>query len=164
MPTKALPATVQRSPMACLGVIHGRTNAWRPCRGRLTARIVVAMLFTLQIPATLAVLPPSSPDEVRNAAANQRRAVWEAQMDSYRLCSVQDRVAAYYRAHLVGSGRTALPPTPTPACVDPGPFVSQSIGESRPLEASGAHSPTSTAASPPSVRETARELQGGSKQ
>ena len=43
------------------------------------------------------------------------------------------------------------------ACSDPGPFA-YTPAEQKPLEASGAHSPTGTAISPPSVRPNAAEM------
>lgn len=46
------------------------------------------------------------------------------------------------------------PPAP---CVDPGPFAS-TPPDQKPLEASGAHSPAGTAASPPSVKQPAAEM------
>ncbi len=48
----------------------------------------------------------------------------------------------------------AKPPTP---CADPGPFA-YNAPEQKPLETSGAHSPTGTAASPPSVRPESAQM------
>lgn len=48
----------------------------------------------------------------------------------------------------------AKPPAP---CVDPGPFA-YNAPEQKPLETSGAHSPTGTAASPPSVRPESAQM------
>lgn len=48
----------------------------------------------------------------------------------------------------------AAPPAP---CIDPGPFA-YNPPEQKPLETSGAHSPTGTAASPPSVKQPAAEM------
>ncbi len=48
----------------------------------------------------------------------------------------------------------AKPPTP---CADPGPFA-YNPPEQKPLETSGAHSPTGTAASPPSVRPESAQM------
>jgi hypothetical protein len=46
---------------------------------------------------------------------------------------------------------------PLPPCTDPGPFA-YNPPEQKPLEASGAHSPSGTAASPPSVKPNASEM------
>ena len=48
-----------------------------------------------------------------------------------------------------GTPVTAAPPGP---CSDPGPFA-YNAPEQKPLETSGAHSPTGTAVSPPSVKQ-----------
>lgn len=44
-----------------------------------------------------------------------------------------------------------------PPCLDPGPFA-YNPPEQKPLETSGAHSPSGTAASPPSVRQDSAEM------
>lgn len=46
---------------------------------------------------------------------------------------------------------------PMPPCFDPGPFA-YNPPEQKPLETSGAHSPSGTAASPPSVKQPAAEM------
>ncbi len=46
---------------------------------------------------------------------------------------------------------------PPPPCTDPGPFA-YNPPEQKPLETSGAHSPTGTAASPPSVKPNSAEM------
>jgi hypothetical protein len=50
------------------------------------------------------------------------------------------------------AGSTALPP-----CAEPGPFA-YNAPEQKPLETSGAHSPSGTAASPPSVKPNSAEM------
>lgn len=49
------------------------------------------------------------------------------------------------------AGGTPVASSPPPPCQDPGPFA-YNPPEQKPLETSGAHSPTGTAASPPSVK------------
>jgi hypothetical protein len=46
---------------------------------------------------------------------------------------------------------------PPPPCLDPGPFA-YNPPDQKPLETSGAHSPSGTAASPPSVKQPAAEM------
>jgi hypothetical protein len=53
-----------------------------------------------------------------------------------------------------GTPVAAKPPAP---CADPGPFA-YNPPEQKPLETSGAHSPTGTAASPPSVKPPSAEM------
>jgi hypothetical protein len=46
-----------------------------------------------------------------------------------------------------------------PACTDPGPYVAAvTPATSKPLEASGAHSPPGTATSPPSTNATSAQI------
>jgi hypothetical protein len=53
-----------------------------------------------------------------------------------------------------GTPVAAKPPAP---CADPGPFA-YNPPEQKPLETSGAHSPSGTAASPPSVKPNSAEM------
>lgn len=46
---------------------------------------------------------------------------------------------------------------PPPPCMDPGPFA-YNPPEQKPLETAGAHSPSGTAASPPSVKQPSAEM------
>jgi hypothetical protein len=50
------------------------------------------------------------------------------------------------------SGTPVTAASPPPPCTDPGPFAYNPPAQ-KPLETSGAHSPTGTAATPPSVKE-----------
>ena len=98
--------------------------------------------------AALAKLPPLSPEAKAKAAEAAAKTAWQGKVDAYRLCQVQDRVAAHYRAH-VPAGRPAPGAAVTTApCADPGPFV-YAAPSAKPIEAAGAHSPAATAATPP---------------
>ena len=138
----------------------------------------------LLLPALLAAcglawakLPP--PDEATKAktAETAARAAWQAKVDAFQLCKAQDKVAAKYgkkngAAKVVpvaakpaaspASGAASGTPVATaaaiPPCADPGPFA-YNPPEQKPLETSGAHSPSGTAASPPSVRPEAAKIQ-----
>lgn len=57
-------------------------------------------------------------------------------------------------ASVAGTPVAAAPPPP---CQDPGPFA-YNPPEQKPLETSGAHSPSGTAASPPSVQPNAAQM------
>lgn len=147
----------------------------------------------LLLPVTLAIacgfaaakLPPPDDAAKAKAAETAAKAAWQAKVDGYQLCKVQDRVAALYKANAGKQGTpapvgTAMPVStaaapqagasaaaapaagasaagtpvaaaPPPPCQDPGPFA-YNPPEQKPLETSGAHSPTGTAASPPSVK------------
>lgn len=130
----------------------------------------------------LAKLPP--PDDAAKATAAEAAAnqAWQAKVDGYQLCKAQDKVAAVYKKMAgsaagkaaqpassaampvaaasaasqaaAGTPVTAAPPAP---CIEPGPFA-YNPPEQKPLETSGAHSPTGTAASPPSVKENSAQM------
>jgi hypothetical protein len=128
--------------------------------------------------AVSAKLPPPNPDPAAKAKAAETaaKAGWQAKMDAYELCKVQDRIAAKYGKHegKAGAKPAAAKPaasaasgTPVassapPPCADPGPFA-YNAPEQKPLETSGAHSPAGTAASPPSVRAEAAKIQPSGK-
>jgi hypothetical protein len=121
-----------------------------------------------------AKLPPPDDAAKAKAAEAAAKAAWQAKVDGYQLCKSQDKVAAKYGKHggkdaakatpvaanpaasnasaaaSAASGTPAVASAPPP-CVDPGPFA-YNPPEQKPLETSGAHSPSGTAASPPSVR------------
>lgn len=65
-------------------------------------------------------LPP--PNEEAKAKADQAKAksAWGDKVAAYKLCMVQDQVAASYRKAKPSNAMTAAA---SPACQDPGPFV-----------------------------------------
>jgi hypothetical protein len=108
----------------------------------------------------LAKLPPPDDATKAKAAETAAKQSWQAKVDGYQLCKVQDKVAALYKktsdrgASKPATSVTAAPPAP---CIEPGPFA-YNPPEQKPLETSGAHSPTGTAASPPSVKENSAQM------
>jgi len=117
-------------------------------------------------PAAFARLPASAatPEAKLKAAETTQKAAWSAKVDTYQLCQAQERVAAHVRNGLVAAGKPVPEPTATPPCSDPGPFAFAPPEEPRPIEASGAHSPAATAASPPSSNQPAAETHPTPKQ
>ncbi|MBI5279087.1 MAG: hypothetical protein HY854_21810 [Burkholderiales bacterium] len=129
-----------------------------------------------------AKLPPPVLDDAAKAKAAETAAktAWQAKMDGFLLCKAQDRVVAKLgkspaKAMPVAAkpASAAVPPaaaasgTPAvaaapPPCADPGPFA-YNPPEQKPLETSGAHSPSGTAASPPSVKKPSAEMAPGGK-
>lgn len=132
--------------------------------------------------AAFAKLPAPVLDDAAKAKAAEAAAktAWNAKVDAYKLCMVQNRIAAKYRSSSAAKPVVApagLAPTtvsapaagaaqptqgpatpvklaaalPASGCADPGPFTYAPPAE-KPLETSGAHSPASNASSPPSVR------------
>ena len=151
-------------------------------------KIAIAAAGVTLATAAFAKLPPLDDAAKAKAAETAARAAWQAKIDAFQLCKAQDAVAAKYRKSQGGAAavKTSAPAqqpaapqaaapqaaasgTPTPAtaaavapppCADPGPFA-YNPPEQKPLEASGAHSPTGTAASPPSVRPEAATMSPG---
>lgn len=101
----------------------------------------------------MAKLPPLSDDAKAKAAEAAAKAAWGDKVAGYQLCQAQDRIAAAYLQKAQAAGKS-LQPASTPPCTDPGPF-SYVPPESKPIEAAGAHSPTPTAATPPSTMQPA---------
>ena len=110
-----------------------------------------------------AKMPPPTDAAKAAAAEAAAKSAWTEKVGAYKLCLAQDRVAARYRATATAAGKPVAPPVPEPPCVDPGPFA-YTPEASKPLEASGAHSPPGNAVSPPSNNATAAEHAGGIKQ
>ncbi|KQU85224.1 hypothetical protein ASC78_07635 [Variovorax sp. Root318D1] len=112
------------------------------------------LVLALAAPLAWAKLPPppATPEAKAKAAETAAKTAWTAKVDAYKLCQAQDRVVAKYRA----SAASAAKPVPTavvatPPCTDPGPFAYTPPPDAKPIEAAGAHSPATTATSPPST-------------
>ena len=76
-------------------------------------------------------------DDEAKADEAAAKTAWQGKVDGYRLCQVQDRVAAKYRESAGAAGKTLAPAVTTPPCTDPGPFV-YTPTEVKPLEQAGA--------------------------
>ena len=116
-----------------------------------------ALVLALAAPMAWAKLPPApaTPEAKIKAAEAAAKTAWSGKVDAYKLCLAQDRVAAAYRASAASSGKPVPTAVATPPCADPGPFAFMPPADAKPLEASGAHSPATTAASPPSTNQPA---------
>lgn len=141
--------------------------------------------------AAVAKLPP--PDDAAKAKAAEAAAktAWQAKADAYKLCQVQDKLAARYKSNHPAEAKAepaaataqAAAPAATPAsstqgpatpvaavaaaptvppCTDPGQFAYAPPSQ-KPLETSEAHSPAATATSPPSVRAESGTMTSGKK-
>lgn len=124
------------------------------------------MALVFSAPVAFAKLPAPSPEAKAKAAETTARTTWSGQVDNYKLCMAQDQVAAKYRASAAAAGKPVPAATATPACTDPGAFVyaaAPTPGEAKPIEASGAHSPATTAASPPSTAQPSSEAHPAAK-
>ena len=127
--------------------------------------IIVAAAASLTVGAALAKLPPLSDEAKAKAAETASKAAWTDKVGAYQLCQSMDHVAATYRARAAGAGKAASAPEQTPPCADPGPYSALQVtpAASKPLEASGAHSPPGMATSPPSNKATSAEMTGPRK-
>ena len=106
--------------------------------------------------AAFAKLPALNDEAKAKAAETASKTAWAGKIDVYQLCKSQDDVAGKYYKSAATSGKPTKPATTTPPCADPGEFVYTAAIPvvAKPIEAAGAHSPTATAASPPSGKLT----------
>jgi hypothetical protein len=123
--------------------------------------LTMIALGVLAAPAW-AKLPPPSDEAKAKAAEAAAKTAHSGKVEAYQLCKSMDKLAAEYYAAAKKAGKELKPPTATPACADPGPFV-YVPPEPRPLEASGAHSPPPTATSPPSTKQPEAEMKAARK-
>jgi hypothetical protein len=106
-----------------------------------------ALLLTLAAHAKLPA-PVLSDEAKAKAAEAAAKTAWNAKVDAYLLCKSQDRAAANHQTVAKVKGLSTPPAAAATPCTDPGAFA---YAPPKPIEASGAHSPTATAVSPPST-------------
>jgi len=123
-------------------------------------RVVLTATLMVFCLSASAKLPPPTDAAKAQAAEASAKAAWTDKVGLYKTCLVMERVASAYRDSLKREGKDSPAPTPTPACSDPGPYTPVTSAASKPLETSEAHSPTGTAASPPSTNTPAATAQG----
>ncbi|MDP9897894.1 hypothetical protein [Variovorax ginsengisoli] len=120
-------------------------------------------LTGIAVSPAMAKLAAPTPEAKAKADETSAKAAWSARMDGYKLCQAQDQVAAKYRASAAAAGKPVPTPSATPPCSDPGPFAYAAPGEAKPIEAAGAHSPATTAASPPNTNQPSSEAHPATK-
>ena len=108
----------------------------------------------------MAKLPALSDEAKAKAAEAAAKTAWTGKVAGYELCKSQDKAVA----KAVKSGKAGKPMA-TPPCANPGPFVytvaaTATAPGAKPLEAAGAHSPSTTAVSPPSTKVPAAAMPG----
>ena len=86
---------------------------------KISLNRILSVAVTLVALPVLAKLPPPTDEAKAKAAEAAVRTAWANKVADFKLCQSMDRVATKYRA----AGMEAKPALPTPACVDPGPFV-----------------------------------------
>ena len=119
----------------------------------LMKKILISSLLIGVSVTALAKLPPLSDEAKVKAADTAARSAWSGKVDGYLLCKSTDKVAASYYMTAKAAGKETKPPTATPPCADPGAYAALPPEAPKPIEAAGAHSPTATAASPPSTKQ-----------
>lgn len=116
-------------------------------------KLLIVSLLASASALALAKLPPPSDDAKAKAAEAAAKAAWAGKVDAYQLCKTQDKVAASYYQSAKAAGKETKPATPLPPCADPGAFSYAPPEVAKPIEASGAHSPSTNATSPPSTKQ-----------
>ncbi len=113
------------------------------------ASLLMAAVGSSFVISVAAKLPPPSDEAKAKAAETAAKTAWTDKVSSFQLCKAMNKAAANYQAAMKQAGKTAAAPVDTPACADPGPYVSPAAS-APPIEAAGAHSPPKTANAPPS--------------
>ena len=118
----------------------------------LTRGLCAALLVAAST-AAMAKLPALSDEAKAKAAETAAKTAWTTKADNYLLCKSQDKVAASYYKTAMATGKPTKPAATAPPCADPGVFAYTPPEAAKPIETAGAHSPTATAASPPSSKQ-----------
>jgi hypothetical protein len=129
-------------------------------------RLLIALIVATFAGTVFAKLPPATEQAKTLAAETAAKTAWSDKVALYQLCMSMDRTADAYRRRLKEGGEAVPPAAATAPCTNPGAYVSPAQPTpvaSKPLEASGAHSPPGTAVSPPSTKATAAEMTSGTK-
>jgi len=127
-------------------------------------RTTIALILVAAAGLAYGKLPPPADATKAQAAQTAAKAAWDDKVSLYKTCRAQDRAADAYRRDLKAASVDIRTPTATAPCADPGPYVAPVTPvESKPLEASEAHSPAETATSPPSTNVPAPEMPNATK-
>ena len=116
-------------------------------------KLLISTLLLTACSLALAKLPALNDEAKAKAAEAAAKTAWAGKVDSFLLCKSQDKVAAAYFKSAKAAGQETKAAIAAPACTDPGAFVYTAAVAPKPIEASGAHSPAETAASPPSTKQ-----------
>jgi hypothetical protein len=131
---------------------------------RTAMRLAAALIAAMFAASVFAKLPPPTDEDKAKANEAAAKAAWTDKVGLYQLCLAMDRTADAYRKSTKAAGKPVPVPIATGPCADPGSYMSPITPvASKPLEASGAHSPPGMAVSPPSTKATAAEIAGGPK-
>ena len=98
------------------------------------AALATALSASFGLSAT-AKLPPPSDEAKAKAAEAAAKTAWSDKVASFQLCKAMNKSAANYQVTMKQMSKAAATPVDTPACADPGAYVS-------PTAASAPTSPT----------------------
>lgn len=84
-------------------------------------QLLIAAVCAAATTASLAKLPPLSDEAKAKAAEAAAKTAHGNKVADFQLCKAMERVATRYAGEAGKAGKSVTP-TPTPACVDPGPF------------------------------------------
>ena len=115
-------------------------------------KLLISALTLCAASLAFAKLPPLSDEAKAKAAEAAAKSAWAGKVDNYLLCKSQDKVAVSYYKTAKAAGKDTKAAAVVPPCADPGAFVYVPPEAAKPIEAAGAHSPATTAASPPSTK------------
>ena len=115
-------------------------------------KLIIPVVFALASGVALAKLPALGEEAKAKAAEAAAKTAWSGKVDAYLLCKWQDKAAASYYQSAKAAGKATKPPAALPACAEPAAFA-YTPPDAKPLEAAGAHSPATTATSPPSGKQ-----------
>jgi len=82
-------------------------------------RVAGVIVLALSAGVAFAKLPPLSDEAKAKAAEAAVKSAHASKVAAYKLCLVEDKVAATYLADAKKAGKD-VKPVPTPPCVDPG--------------------------------------------
>ena len=99
---------------------------------KLASLLAIAALISTPAFAKLPALGDEAKAKAAEAAA---KTAWAGKVDAFLLCKSQDKVAAHALRTAKAAGKDAKPPVETPACADPGPFVSAAPAAASPVAA-----------------------------
>lgn len=105
----------------------------------MNAKLSIALAAMMVAGMASAKLPPPDDAAKAKAAEAKNKTAWSGKVAAYKLCLVQDRVAAQY---LKEKGK-AKPNAQVPPCTNPGPYVPLAnadvgVADAKPVPAAGA--------------------------
>ncbi|MBE7419459.1 MAG: hypothetical protein HS128_17275 [Ideonella sp.] len=94
-------------------------------------RVLGSMLLGLCTAGVLAKLPPLSDEAKAKAAEAAAKTAHAGKVNAYKVCLIEDRLAAAYLAEAKKAGKD-LKPVATPPCVNPGPLAGAEAPAAKP--------------------------------